>query len=103
MKKIITLLYLHLLIVSFAMAQPIKLETSGLRITLSETGKITELINSATGKNYCPENEPGPLLAIRIGNEWMGVTHASFNNTTNLLTLNYPGSKVTAMILVSQK
>ncbi len=103
MKKIITLLYLHLLIVSFAMAQPIKLETSGLRITLSETGKITELINSATGKNYCPENEPGPLLAIRIGNEWMGVTHASFNNTTNLITLNYPGSKVTAMILVSQK
>ena len=102
MYKIFPLLCVHLLIVLSVLGQPIKLETSDFRITISEAGKITELINPATGKNYSPKNEPGPLLAIRIGQSWHGFTRVTYDKHANLLTLFYPEPNVSAEIKVTE-
>jgi len=102
MKKIALIFVAQFLIFSYAQAQPIILKTSDFSITISETGKITEIVNPATGKNYIPKNEQGPLLAIRIGDVWHGVSRATINKEKNLITLNYFGSNVTAGIKVTQ-
>ena len=102
MRRSILLFVIYFLFICLVSAQKISLNTDNLSITISESGKIVEIVNPKSGKNYLPKDEPGPLLAIRIANEWKGVTHATFNKATNLITLSYSGSNFSAGIKVTQ-
>ena len=103
MRKLVLLIFVLLIPGSVLIAQPVNINTSDFRITLSEEGKIIEIINPHSGKNYMPENQSAPLLALRIGGIWPGVSHASLNKEGNLLTLNYHDPKIVATIKVTQK
>ncbi len=102
MKKIVLFSSFYLLIISFGISQPIKFETADFRITISENGKITDLVNPTTGKNYLPKGQNSTLLSLRIGTLWNEVTHATFNKEANLITLDYPGTNMSAGIKVTQ-
>ena len=102
MKKIIPLFFISFLVLTSVLAQTITFKTSDLNVSISDNGKITEIVNPATGKDFMPQDQSGPILAIRIGTMWKGVTHATFNKEANLMTLYYPGSNVTACIKVTK-
>jgi len=70
--------------------QPITFQTKNLKLLLSENGQLLALINPATGKNYLPAGEKGPLLQVRLANTWLEPVKAALEPKSGLLTLLYP-------------
>jgi len=102
MKKLLfisLILFAQFLTVS---AQPISLKSDDLSLTISHGGQFTEMLNPSTGKNYLPVGEKAPLLRIRVGSEWEEPSRAVFNSKSGVITLNFPVSKISAEIKVTQ-
>ena len=100
MKKLISLILIHLLLASFVTAQQFVLKTADFRLTLSETGQLTEISDPSTGKNYLAAGQKAPLLKIRTGNKWEEPKHLVYNSKKGILTLNFGVSKITAGVKV---
>jgi len=103
MSKSISLLIISLFFVLHVSAQPFSLYSENLSVTISDSGRITEMVNPQTGRDYLPKGQVGPLLAVRIGTEWNRNMQAAFNKEKKLITLVYPESHLSADIRVIQK
>jgi len=102
MKKLLfisIILFFQILTLS---AQQISLRTDDLNLTISSGGQLTEMLNPSTRKNYLPIGEKAPLLRIRVGSEWEDPARAVFNSKSGVITLNFPVSKISAEIKVTQ-
>jgi hypothetical protein len=93
------ILFVHL---SVALAQSFSLKSEDLKLTISPGGQLTEMLNPSTGKNYLPVGEKASLLRIRVGREWQEPAKAVFNRKSGVITLNFPASKISAEIKVTQ-
>ncbi len=96
----ILIIFIQALAVS---AQPISLRTDDLNLTISVAGQLTAILNPSTDKNYLALNENAPLLKIRVGSEWEEPNRAIYNSKSGTITLNFPTSKISAVIKVDQK
>ena len=94
---IIQILFIQLFSVS---GQSISLKTETLNLILDETGQLSALANPLTNKNYLAAGEKAPLLKIRLDQIWEEPAKAGFNSKTNIITLNFPVSKINAEIQV---
>ena len=102
MKKLLCISLILFFQVLTLSAQQISLRTDDLNLTISPGGQVTEMLNRTTGKNYLPVGEKAPLLRIRVGSVWEEPSKAVFNSKSSLITLNFPGSKISAEIKVAQ-
>ncbi|MGC8892454.1 MAG: hypothetical protein ACP5P6_07620 [Candidatus Saccharicenans sp.] len=83
----------------------ITLQTSNLKLVISETGHLTAIINPVTGKTYLPRGLKAPLLQIRTDQqqEWEQPAQASFDRKSGLITLVYPASNIKAKIKITEQ
>ncbi len=102
MKKLLFISLILFFQVLTLSAQKISLQTDDLNLTISTGGQLTEMLNPSTGKNYLPIGEKAPLLRIRVGSEWEDPSRAVFNSKSGVITLNFPVSKISAEIKVTQ-
>lgn len=102
MKKLLCISLILFFQVLTLSAQQISLQTDDLSLTISPGGQLTEMLNLSTGKNYLPIGEKAPLLRIRVGSEWEDPARAVFNSKSGVIMLNFPVSKISAEIKVTQ-
>ena len=102
MRKLLCISLILFIQVLTLSAQQISLRTDDLNLTISPGGQVTEMLNPSTGKNYLPIGEKAPLLRIHVGSEWEDPARAVFNSKSGVITLNFPGSKISAEIKVAQ-
>jgi len=102
MNKLLCIILILVFQVLTLSAQQISLRTDDLNLTISPGGQLTEMLNPSTGKNYLPVGEKAPLLRIRVGTDWEDPARAVFYNKTGIITLNFPVSKISAEIKVTQ-
>ncbi len=102
MKKLLCISLILFFQVLTLSAQQISLQTDDLNLTISPGGQLTEMLNPSTGKNYLPIGEKAPLLRIRVGSEWEEPSRAVFNSKSDVITLSFPVSKISAEIKITQ-
>ena len=103
MKHFIPLVAIPFLMASLASAQDVRLHTGDFSLSISETGRLTEMSNPLTGTNVLAIGQKAPLLKVRVvGSDWEEPAQAVFNAGKSVVTLTFPVSKVTAEVKVIQ-
>jgi hypothetical protein len=100
MKKLLFILVLAILGYRPVVAQ-INFQTAHFMLTISPSGQLTGMTDPASKKNYLATAEKAPLLKIRVDKTWEEPAKASFNSKTQIISLTFPTSKITAEVKVS--
>ena len=100
MKRIISIFLLIAFGILPLVAQ-INLRTNNFSMTITQNGQLSEMTNSASGKNYLAQGEKAPLLKLRVDTTWEEPSKAVFNSKSGEITLTYPISKIIAVVKVT--
>lgn len=90
-KKIIPFVALILCIVFSCTKKVTTFETKDFKLEINRKGFITSFCDKTNAKEYLPENEFAPLLALYKDSVYLKPEACQYNQTTNEISLKYPG------------
>ena len=109
LSELCKLLSLYTLIVAFSglisscSSNDLILKAGELKITIGPDGHLTQLTDISNQKDYFPEGEPAPLMAIRVNNIFESPSRMYYDQQSNTITLNYLENDVQAEVSVEEK
>ena len=97
-----TILMVFIFLSILSQAQ-VSLSSDGLRISLNSQGYLTELTNTASGKNYLCKDTVAPLITLVSGNARLYPTSLIYTKSQKKITVGYKEAGVSIEIKVVEK
>jgi hypothetical protein len=103
MRQTLLILLTLLLLRAAATAQPVKIYSDDLSITIAENGQITKMSDKQDARNFLAPGQESPILRIRTESGWDAIAKTSYDAEEKILSMNFPASGVVAKIKITGK
>lgn len=83
--------------------QIMSFETDTFKLEVDANGNISSLLDKTHRREYLPDGQLSPLLAIRVGGEYENPASASWDDNQGILSLTYPKNGATLLVTTKQE